>query len=249
VRLPLIATILFVLACATKAEAILVDFTQVTYGPSSTLIIGGVTVTSSTIFNPVGSSSISTVEGIGLGVGTLAANGSIDRLMELTITGEHWLATGRDVRETPLTLTVDGEITAVTIQPHFTFTGPNAPAPLPEFIIGYNTFTPGWTSVPMFQYVDVDSPRTFQFPLHPEMPGPTSIVDLGVYDDFDWTRIILTDYMRQQGLTSVTAQFGFSITSVEYTPRSVPEPGTLSLLAIGAFCLLKRRYGAGVIAP
>lgn len=240
-RLPLMVAILLVVLCASKAEAILVDFTQVTRAPSDRLVIDGVTITAASGFNAVGSSSISTVAGTGLGVGALAPNGSIDRLMELTITGEYWLGTGRDIREAPLTLTVDGEITALTILPYFTFIGPNAPAPLPELIMAYDTFTPGWTSHTLYRHVGVGSPTTFHFPyfIDPDnpMPGPTSIVNLGVYDDWDWTRIILTGYMEQQGLTSVTAQFGFSITSLEYTPRSVPEPATMGILLVGLSAL------------
>lgn len=245
-RLPLMVAILFVVLCASKAEAILVDFTQVTRAPSAILVIDGVTITAESSFIDLGSSSISTIKGVGLGVGGLLPSGSLDRLMELTITDENWLASGQDIREAQLTLAVDGEITAVTIQPYFTFLGPNGPEPLPTFIMGYEIWTPGFVSLQMLQHVDVGSPTTFSFPFFPGsgVPGPNMIRNIGVYDDWDATRIGLTGYMNQQGLTSVTAQFGFSIVSLEYTPRHVPEPTTLSLLALSGACLLlKRRHG------
>lgn len=243
-RRPLMVAVLLVVLCSSNAEAILVDFTQVTRAPSDALVIDGVTITGSPGFNGIGASSISTVEGIGLGVGGLAPSGSLDRLIELNVT-EDFPGTGRDVRDVPLTLTVDGEITALTILPYFTFLGPNAPEPMDRFLMAYNTFTVGATSVPQIQYVDVGSPTTFHFPIRfdPEspLPGAKSILDLGAYDDWDATRIGLYYYAKEHGLTSVTAQFGFSITSLEYTPRLVPEPATVGFLLVGMSAILLRR--------
>src|SRR5688572_25139398 len=70
-----------------------------------------------------------------------------------------------------------------------------------------------------------------------------AIVAVQISGQMNWGLLTyLGPYLQSHGLTTIPAvELGFSVVSVEYTPTSVPEPSTLTLIGLAAFGLLRVR--------
>ena len=186
-----------------------IDFTTATIGPTGTLQFGGATVTTG---NDVGVVSLpAMVTGVGLGSGTIGSPGTVDRIQ--TLSGV--------VRES-LSITVPGIIDSITVVPFFTVTGPND-----------SVFIPFDISLPIpsgFLPVNDTAPRTIVFP---QPVFAFSTVDLGLIQDFP---LALEAYLQEH--PTATLDFGFTVTSLTFSPTAaVPDPAS-TLAELGCSFLL-----------
>jgi PEP-CTERM motif-containing protein len=217
---------------ASPAHADLIDFTTLTAGPAATLQIGGVTISGEQ------DALVASVYGVGLGLVGVGADGSIDTVWGPGAAGLTF--------EGRLTLSVDGWITALTIQPYLRIDGP---APIDgvalsipmsflrdgDLIYGtYYAMLPAPFAAVTFDFHGGSSLNPFGDQIH----GLTS---MGL--DADWSLgDVFAPYLNSHDHAPATFSYGYSIMSLEYTPTPTPEPGTLALLALGVGILGVRRY-------
>jgi hypothetical protein len=219
------ACAVLLLLSASPAWAIFVDFTQVSRGPSDTLHVKGVTITG------VDGAEVSTVKGVGLGVG---ADASFDAVMSWDGDPSHFDLSGDWQR---VNLVVDGFINSITFQSYMIVEGPAPDPDNPLSVLA--TFNPVSDFGDMPTDFGINGVRVLDYTDWPLEMRPYEMNDLrlGAYriDYFTWFR----HYWEVN--PDFTLRFGFSITSLDYTPFQVPEPSTWSLLALGSVWLLKRR--------
>jgi hypothetical protein len=215
--LSLLALIVFSTA---DALAVTIDFTDMDRGPSETLQVDGVTISPGTAFGDDGSSMPATVAGIGLGSATIGSAGALDRIQDIT----------GFMRES-LSLMVSGSIHSVSITPFFSIVGSKEQIFLP-FDISWSFFGSGG---PIYRTLDSDSPTGIG--IHPSLNIDT--IQVGLQSDFGNPAVQL--YLSEH--PDATVQFGYSITSLNYTPAGVPETSTVMLFAIGlaGIGLLRRK--------
>jgi hypothetical protein len=209
VSFSLLAILIF---SAANALAVTVDFTDMDRGPSETLQIDGVTISKGTYFDPDVGSMPATASGIGLGSGTIGSLGTVDRIQDIT----------GYMRES-LSLKVSGSINSVSITPYFSVVGSKEDIFLPfdlSYVIG-----PLTTGGPTYVTLSDSSP----FVLNLSFVGPYDRLQIGLQSDFGNPAVQI--YLSQH--PDATVQFGFTITSLNYTPDGVPETSTVMLFAIG----------------
>lgn len=215
-----------------------VYFNDANRGPSGSLDIGGVTVTTScTVWtNGIGYSPLATqaatTSGAGCGAAGMGPSDSFNLIFHYSPddSGYDWMSTES------ASLTLDDPslmITSVTIAPHVTATiGSLDPVPvqLPftAFVLPVSGGGPG------SHQISSSDPATYSVSFYngPGFPSfITSQISLssalnGFGDGFP------ANQYRQQNISDdVTLDYGFSIVSVEYA--AVPEPGVASLLGMG----------------
>ena len=213
VFLPMVAlTIIFSLA--SEVHAVLVHFDAVSLGPADTLEIDGVTISAS-------GGQPATVAGLGLGIAASDPISSVDRQ-------EYFGAGGGMSQEGPIRLSVDGVINWLTIVPYMFLLGSTEPVQLPfEILYIPRDFMHGYGP----QFVVVDPSSTSPVTLYVSDPVyPQDAVEVLVAADFG-EFIYFFDYLTNHGYPEATFQYGFRITSLDYT--AVPEPGSLLLLGTG----------------
>jgi hypothetical protein len=227
VRTILLVAILSV--SASPAYAVVVDFTNFpTLSTTGTLTIGGVTIAGT---------DVSIVHGVGLGSSSVLGAGTLDHQMTITI-DENGMPHRQSQVDQPLSVGVDGFITALTVQAYFYDPSGTLELNVPMMI---EPVSDGWLHTWFQASLNPVAPTTFTwaFEERGEVMPPNHI-------DYMWangtTVLDVIAYAYANRGIETTLNFGFSIVSLEYTPRHVPEPTTLSLLTIGgACCLLKRR--------
>jgi hypothetical protein len=217
---------------ASPAHADLIDFTTLTAGPAATLQIGGVTISGE-------QDGLVAIEyGVGLGLVGLEGNGSLDYV---------WASgTNTHTFDGRLTLSVDGSINALTIQPYLRIDGPapidGVPLNIPmSFLRDGDLIYPYYYAMLPAPF----APVTFDFhggsSLNPYDDRIDALLSLGL--DADWS---LNDffgaYLLSHDRAPATFSYGYSIVSLDYTPTPTPEPGTLALLALGVGILSLRRH-------
>lgn len=213
---------LTILFSRARALAEIVDFTDMDRGPSTTLQVNGVTISPGTFPNDVGSMP-ATVSGIGLGSATIGAFGTVDRIQDIT----------GYMRES-LQLSVSGSLNSISITPYFEVVGSKEPIFL-SFDISYYLGSLGMGG-PTYNTISSSSPIV----LNLAFTGPFDRFHIGLQSDFGNPAIQV--YLSEH--PGATVQFGFAITSLDYTPAGVPEASTVMLFGIGLAglgLLLRRR--------
>ncbi len=205
----------------TNAHAVVINFGDYNLGPSDTLKIEGVTV-SSRFGQPAA------VLGVGLGVDGIGSPGYLDRVSHYGAgqIGTPYNPTYSTQME-GLDLKVDGVLNSFTLKPYF-----NNNVNLP---IGF-TYLDGAPDYPGAilreqKYVDLDpTVSSYTFTLQGSIPVDSTFIQLSSYWDELGT---FFQYLFAHGYPDVTFQYGFTIASIDYTPNQVPEISTLLLLCCG----------------
>jgi hypothetical protein len=210
------------------AAAEFIDFTKLSISARDVLTIGDLTITSPGTNTDSGGpfGQVGTVRGEGLGVGNFGSLGGVDAW-------EYW---GEAPPGAPSLLdgTLEfqiangGRITALTVMPFLTHIAGPVPTIMPTaFSFSYdpdNLFPPAGQSI-SYKVATPGEPLTIQFTEH--LPDRIKLVglkgDMGQEPFFNPTFLESPD---------TVFHYGFSVTSIEYTP--VPEPGSLLLLTMGA---------------
>lgn len=220
-RIPLIAAILAL--ASSPAYASFVDLTQVSFAASNTLVIQGVTVTGQN------GGLVSAVAGKGLGVGV---DGSIDRVDIL----KKGIFSGGST-DPLMSLSVNGFVNSISFSSYLIVGGPAPSAGFSAFPLSGRAFAPSVPSLPFtLTFPTPTTSRTLDFGTY----RPSSITDIGLYTDRtvdDWYRGYLTD----NGFPDVTFSFGVSITGIDFTPTTTPEPSTLLISSLGFAAAFWRR--------
>lgn len=220
-----------VLVMARPAGATTIDFTQFT-AADATLTLGDVTITGND------GALVSVVAGTGLGAGD---NGTFDAFIHFM----PGLAPGTEMNIDPrLQIAVAGLINNVTLQPFLHLDGP---PPIEGAFFGFDlTMTAQGDPARGFGsyggVVGVPAPfasTTIAFKDGADGKAdvrPSTLTNVGispiVMDVFKW-------YLIEQNFPDATFTFGYSITSLDYTPTEpTPEPATLGLLLVGSGVLL-----------
>jgi hypothetical protein len=215
---------LLILFPGAHAVAVTIDFTDMNRGPSDPLQIDGVTISGGTYFGLDVGSVPATALGVGLGSATIGSPGTVDRIQ----------TEGSPYLRESLSLTVAGSINSVTITPYFSIIGSNETIFLPFDV---SVYFAGTNPTAPYHTVSSDNPISF---------GPfgsiSSTLEIGLQSDFGNIPVIL--YLHEH--PGATAQFGFSIGSLDYTPADVPEVSTVTLFGIGlvGIGLLRRKIMA-----
>jgi hypothetical protein len=220
----------------SPASADLIDFTQVSRGPSDTLVFKGVTISAAD------GAQVSMVAGRGLGVGS---NGSVDGQLswdfDQTVSDFSRFPPFKEFEslERRMRLSVDGRINSLTLQPYMKIDGPAPIDGVPlRFLLRGEANHPEPSKADLVFSESVDSPfapLTIDFTrFNRELDlRPNEINDFGLrFYDVD-PIVIFEPYLLSHKFPDVTFSFGFSITALDYDPSKVPEPGTLSLLLMG----------------
>ena len=201
---------------STELQAITITFGGADRQPSDPLQIGGdITVSS------YGGGVPATELGKGLGSALVGPIGSVDRIMHFAAGS---LVPDSDTME-GLHLDVDGTINSFTIVPYFSILGGGGSVTLP-FEILYYGYEPGG---PNFELVDPSGSNPLTFGFSPNYPYRISHLDIAPAADMEQP---FSSYRRDH-LLEETYQFGFTITSLDYTPNVVPDSG----VSIGLFGL------------
>jgi hypothetical protein len=201
---------------ASPAHADFIDFTQLSYAPSETIVIGGVTITGE------GGSLVGIVAGQGLGIEGGGSIGTIDRGLAFA-TGS-WDPVCCAPFDGDVLLETDGFVNAITIQPYLTAVGLSvADLDTPYFEISYPA--DGFSN-----YHTVSSLLATTITWNVVDPF---IMNMGVRSDFGQDQYFRAA-LERHGLPAASFSFGYSIVSMDYTPTHVSEPSTLSLLGLVA---------------
>jgi hypothetical protein len=233
---------------ASPAEADLIDFTQVSIGPANTIQFEGVTITGGTGFaaiegTPREPEQVSMVAGLGLGMG---ADGSFD-VRSVFDNGGQFNAS-RSAQDLTATLSVNGRINSLAIQPYMHVEGPDpTETTFLHFRIG------GKVDHRRTDHAELNSaywvhPPFAPFTIDYTQIGdetrdlrPVSLINFGMF----WYDLTQSDlfrpYMLLQGFPDATFTYGFSITALDYTPDPVPEPATWLLVGLGSLLVARRQ--------
>lgn len=229
---------------ASVAHADSIDFTKLSYGPSSAIYLDGLTVRTD-------GSLASVVEGQGLGVGD---DGVMNQFWH-SLEGGGGLGTGGGDFGT-LQMTVDGRINSVTIQPFLTFDGPPpVNGIVPGFVVTMRVAGSadlGFGSYGAARGIGPSSgPVTIAFK-QPQDGAidvrPVTLTDIGFIDPDHTTSDWFRPYLLAENFPDVTFTYGFSITSVDFDRIPVPEPSTWLLLALAGGGLLHYRRRRSTIS-
>jgi hypothetical protein len=217
--LPLLGLML----ASLQTHAVTVYFDDADRGPASSLQIGDLTV--SVVTGPP-SAKVATVSGHGLGLD--GGMGQIYEFNELItqINGNYLEYGYNDFEEAGFVgFTVPGTIDSITLLPFA------------------RVYSPAGALLPDQPWFDIYCPMSFvnAYPhvypgnvttLHWTGPQPISTLTVGVDHDFPpefWLSLDIGN----------TAELGFSILSLDYTP--IPEPGALCLFAVGLLSFYRAR--------
>jgi len=208
----------------TDIQAITVQFDTDNQGPCDNLVIGGVTIKST-------SGQPTTTLGVGLGNNLVGSGYSVDR----QITFEAGTYNVIEDKREDLTLSVDGFINSITILPHFSILGTDDPVKfgfairtvgylMPVYTITGSYETPGSDDYSPIT-IDIYTPRDW-------FPSPYV---LSIDNQANWPneQHYFGKYLIDHGLGGATIERGFTILSIDYTPYTVPEPATMLLLGLG----------------
>jgi hypothetical protein len=175
-----------------------------------------------------------------LGLTALGKLGGIDRIR--TWAEGSFEQAISEVRDGELQLTVDGTINSFTIMPYMVILEGPAPDLLPNFEMSYQP-TNGLAPSRYHYIASPFQPLTFSFENRQEdNPRPYEISHLGLFSDFG-QGVYFLDYRQTFNNPASTIQYGFSVLSIDYTPRHVTEPGSVTLLMFGSafYAWLTRR--------
>ncbi|MDD5203954.1 MAG: PEP-CTERM sorting domain-containing protein [Desulfobacterales bacterium] len=233
-KIVLLASLLFIFF-ASDAFATIVNFGNYDLGPSDPLVIEGVTITPLI----VGKGRPATVGGMGLGSDWIGSPGRLDRFSHYGA-GQNG---GYTTQKEGINLKVDGVLNSFTISPYFSvLEGYDMQFPIELTYLGggYN----GGFREHLWDAIDpAVSTYTYdlrwQSGLKMEPVDNTYILLASYWDEMMWA----WEDLYLNGYPEVSFQYGFTITSVDYTPvQSVPEPGTLILVFSGLIgCAAFRR--------
>jgi hypothetical protein len=249
IRIQVIATTILgtltLMLGSNVANAVTVYFNDADRGPSDVLQIGGITITDTGTGtgSPVGQPT--TVQGVGLGFHDgVGLAGEVDEQA-------YWPAgeSGADsvMGGEGLFFQVDGYINSITIMP----------------VMRIFSSTGGLMPIPNGLYLEFTCSPLLSGGPYPEFPANTSTPITLTVDDIaqgslpvcyltpqmDWSPDYWFSGYRQDSLSEEqTLQWGFTVVSLDYTPvpgpgaiTFVPEPSTITFLAIGLTGLLFAR--------
>jgi hypothetical protein len=249
VRLTAAITVGSLLVCPSLASADFIDFTALSISPRHSMTIGDVTITAGDE-----GSNVAIVRGEGLGVVGAGSNGSFDQIMAFAEDSVgNWRNAPGGAFESGADITVDGTITAITIRTYMTFLQGIVPTTLPGFEMSFYPLFDHSASQVNYHGVRPGDTLTFGWPERvssdPSDPvyEPHSLFRMGLFSN--WPQEIPFYYALVDGSGTATVQFGFSLVSMEYTPRpsallepaTVPEPASLALITVGLLALRRRR--------
>jgi hypothetical protein len=205
----LAVSLFLIVFSGVNALAVIVDFTDMDRGPSNSLQIGDVTISGGSYFIFDVGSMPATVSGTGLGSATIGAFGTVDRIENIT----------GYMRES-LRLSVSGSLNSITITPYFEVVGSKDDIFLPFDISYYLGSNPVGTT---YRTIMSSSSIVLNFPFM-----EAGSVSIGLQSGFGNPEVGL--YLAQH--PGATVEFGFAITSLDYTP-AVPETSTVILFGVG----------------
>jgi hypothetical protein len=224
-----VALFVLIVALSARADAAIIDFTSFSMGPTGNgvLEIGDVTVTGLDPFTVLPSGvQPGIVAGVGLGLSTFASSGRIDR--SVVKPGGPQATSQIDGM---IDIRVNGTINAITVQPYFTVTG--GPPADPDQVIELNLNMSPFLNVDGYWIINAFTPHTFG------IPPSVDAVRLGLRTDFGpdpWLSMYYSKYGFPDGF-----QWGYAVTSIDYTPTDVPEPATIGLLGVALAWMRRRR--------
>jgi len=223
-KIALLASLIFIFF-ASDAFATVVNLGDYDLGPSNTLVVEGVTISGN---------QAATIMGVGLGNDRLGSPGYLDRI-------SHYGAGpnggsdggGYTTRMEGLSLQVNGALNSFTISPYFSVPGGDDAQLLFEFVyLGASFKGSGGVDLRQEAWQVVDpAVSSYTYTLQGDVPVGSTYISHGNYlDEMAW----FSEYLYLNGWQETDFQYGFSITSIDYTPvQSVPEPGTLLLVLSG----------------
>jgi hypothetical protein len=231
--LPL-AVIFALLVTALPARAEFLDFTALSLNSSTGVTLGAVTINGAIASNSAG-----------LGVIGVGLDSTIDRILTWEAGAD--LRNVTQVRDGSLSIVVDGLINAFTIAPFMEIIEGPAPASMPHFDMSYRPGGANVAPVTYYKTVTPFAPTTFQF-----LPDgrPSTLSNVGLESNFG-QYVFFSNYRQTFNNPAAVIRFGYSITSLDYTPNvstapgttvNTPEPSTLLLAgAAAAAGALRRR--------
>lgn len=214
-------TFLFMISIPiVRGQTVTVNFTDANSGPSDTLQIGGVNVSSFT--GGFADGQPTTVLGSGLGIAGIGPAYEINRQMYYAAGSIFPVDSGSE----GLDLQVDGSINSFTVLPSFrAYASDGSLLPL------QHTFQFGYIAFNGIGYADFDPanpiPLTFQISDDERKTGDVKVditADLGEHTYF-------IDYRQQNQNTEETFMLGLTVQSLTYTPA--PEPSSLAMFGVG----------------
>ena len=215
--------VIFLLCFFSSSQALVINFDDASYGPSETLDINGVSI--STFGAPDGQPA--TVSGYGLGSSMIGPIYSVDRLESYN--SSTLLPSLRE----GLSFSVDGIINSITILPYFSIMDSGETTQLP-FEIG---FTPIYeNAITFIHYLGVDpaDQSLLTINLYNDDIFQVHSLDITITSDFG-EFLYFRDYLEEHP-DPVTFQYGFIVKSLDYTPTyPTPEP---SIVLFFVVCLL-----------
>ena len=206
-------------AASSAVQAKTIVFDDLNRGPASVLQVGDVTITAGPYDSGV-TSMPATLANVGLGSATLGSAGAVDRVQDES-----------GFSRESLSLTALGPINSVTVAPFFNVVGSSESVFVP-FDISFET-PPQFSTV--YLHVTDASPIILNMNVLPI--GDTSVLGLGLQQDFGFE---VAAYLHDH--PGATIDFGFTITSLDYTAL-VPEPGVPLLIVTGMIASLLASRG------